>query len=81
MENKIVISFVVEQVAAALEDTGFEASEQNVSAISQYIDNGGDFVEDFDAAFRTLISDAATDLRSGKRINPLAKENQAWRRM
>jgi hypothetical protein len=51
MENKIAISFDVEQVAAALEDTGFEASEQNVSAIAQYIDDSSDFAHDFDAAF------------------------------
>lgn len=53
MENKIAISFDVEQVAAALEDAGFEASERNVTDIAEYVKNGGESVENFDAAFRS----------------------------
>jgi hypothetical protein len=73
MENKIVISFDVEQVAAALEDTGFEVSEGNVADVAEYITNGGESVENFDAAFRTLIADAAMDLKIRK--SPSAKAN------
>ena len=64
MKNKIVISFDLGHVAAALEDVGFEVTEQNVADISEYIGNGGDFVEDFDAAFRTLGSQSRSRLRS-----------------
>jgi hypothetical protein len=75
MENKIVIWFDLGHVAAALEDVGFEASEQNVADIAEYIGNGGDFVEDFDAAFRTLVADAATDLKIRKRNQTPRKNN------
>ena len=66
LENKIVISFDVEQVAAALEDASLEGSERNVTDIVEYINNGGESVENFAAAFRTLIADAATDLKIRK---------------
>lgn len=66
MKNAIAISFDVEQIAAALEDAGFEAFERNVADIAQYVKNGGESVENFDAAFRTLIVEAATDLKIGR---------------
>jgi hypothetical protein len=66
MENKIVISIDLEQVAAALEDAGFEVSQKNVADIAEHIDNGGEIVEEFDSAFRTLIADIATDLKIPK---------------
>jgi hypothetical protein len=81
MENKIAISFDVEQVAAALEDAGFEVSERNVTDIAEYISNGGEGVENFAAAFRTLIADAATDLKIRKaasaRENAIQEEEEA----
>jgi hypothetical protein len=70
MENKIVISFDSEQVAAALEDGGFEVSERNVADIAEYIQNGGESVENFDTAFRILILDAAVDLKLGRAGSP-----------
>jgi hypothetical protein len=66
MENKIAISFDVKQVAAALEDAGFEVSEKNITVIAEYITNGGESIENFDAAFRTLVADAATNLEIKK---------------
>jgi hypothetical protein len=63
MENELVLSFDVKQVAAALEDAGFEASERNVTAIAAYIKDGGESIENFAAAFRTLIADVATELK------------------
>jgi len=66
MENKIVISFDLEHVAAALEYAGFEVSERNVAEIAEHLNNGGEIVENFDAAFSTLIADAATDLKIRK---------------
>jgi hypothetical protein len=66
MERKIVIPFVIEQVSAALGDAGFEVSDGNVAQIVEYVNNGGEIVEDFHAAFRTLIADVATDLKIRK---------------
>jgi hypothetical protein len=66
MENKLVLSFDVKQVAAALEDAGFEASERNVTAIAEYIKDGGESIENFAAAFRTRIADVAADLKLGR---------------
>jgi hypothetical protein len=63
MENNIVISFDIEQVAAALEVAGFEVSEGDVADVVEYINNGGEIVEDFDAAFCLLVEDVATDLK------------------
>jgi hypothetical protein len=76
MENKIAISFDVEQVAAALEDAGFEVSEGNVTDIAEYINNGGESVENFDAAFRTLIADAAADLKIRKSASAMANAQE-----
>jgi hypothetical protein len=76
MENKIAISFDVEQVAAALEDGGFEVSERNVTDIAEYISNGGEGVENFAAAFRTLIADVATDLKIPKSASARANTNK-----
>lgn len=75
-ENKIAISFDVQQVAAALEDAGFEVSEGNVTDIVDYINNGGESVENFGAAFRTLIADAGTDLRIRKSASASANAIQ-----
>jgi hypothetical protein len=70
MENKIVISFDVEQVVAALEDSGFEVSARNLCDVAEYIRNGSEGVETFAAAFRTLIADAATDLKIRRAGSP-----------
>jgi hypothetical protein len=70
MENKILISFDIEQVAAALADAGFEASEKAVTDIEEFFKQGGGEFEDFEAAFRNLIADAATDLKLGRAGSP-----------
>jgi hypothetical protein len=75
MENNIVISFDVEQVAAALEVAGFEVSEGNVADVVEYINNGGEIVEDFDAAFCLLVEDVATDLKIRER-SQMPRNNQ-----
>jgi hypothetical protein len=78
MESKTVISFDYGQVAAALEDAGFEASEGNVTAIVDYIKDGGEGVENFAAAFRTLIADVAMELKlrqsASARINAIREQ-------
>lgn len=70
MENTIVISFDVEQVAAALGDAGFAVSEKNVAEITKYITTGGEGVGIFAVAFRTLIAGAAAGLKLGRAGRP-----------
>jgi hypothetical protein len=76
MENKIVISFDLQQIAAALENAGFEVSEKNLTDVTQYLKNGGESVEDFAAAFRTLAADAARDLGMRKSVSASANAIQ-----
>jgi hypothetical protein len=64
----VVIDFSVEQVAYALVDAGFEASDKTVAEVVEYINNdgGSESLTDLYTAFSNYVAEAATYLKLPK---------------
>jgi hypothetical protein len=64
----VVIDFSVEQVACALANAGFEASDKTVAEVVEYINNdgGSENLTDLYTAFSNYVADAATYLKLPK---------------